>query len=113
MTIKEKLTETHEWIQKSYGFGELFFKGQLEYHIDTFKSILLAYGKFADLQYHVEKEYLGLVDAAYGNIRYLSERNYSVGNNVENNYLNMVKSNMSQAYWLFFNFVQGKRDGFL
>ncbi|NTS40792.1 hypothetical protein HRG84_07715 [Flavisolibacter sp. BT320] len=111
-TVREKLNETHDWLQKSYGFEAKFFKEQIEYRLDTVKEIMLAYAGFANLKFDDEKEYLFLVKTAYNNIKELKELNFNVSFYEQNNSLNRIKSNIAQAYWLFTQFVEGKNDGY-
>ena len=115
MTIREKLKELHEWIQQSYGFGEIFFRGNLEYRLELIKKIMLSYAsEFPDLKYHVEKNHLHLIDASFSDTKYLAEKyGYNAPFEIQNNFLNSAKSNAARGYWSFTQFVEGKRDGFL
>ena len=112
MTIKEKLNETHEWIQKSYEFGELFFHVNIPYRLKLIHKIMTAYStEFSDHSYHVAKEHLSHLENAIKDCDGLFKKD-NPSKFVQNKFLNGIKSDETNAYWLFTQFVDSQHNGF-
>lgn len=112
MTIREKLKELHEWVQQSYGFGELFFGVNLPYRLELMDKIMSAYAtEFPDHSYHVKNEHQKHLKKALKDSKEIAVKKDAIGF-VQNKYLNGVKSDEINAYWLFVQFVDGQRNGF-
>lgn len=112
MTIREKINETHKWIQTSYDQGELFFRINIPYRLELMHKIMSAYkSQYPDHSYHVENEHQKHLEKAISDSKEIAAKKDAIGF-VQNKYLNGVKSDETNAYWLFVQFVDGQRNGF-
>jgi hypothetical protein len=112
MTIKEKLNETHEYIQQYYGFGESFFIANMPYRLGVIHKIIKLYiTEFPSHLSHVTKDHLSYLENAIDDCNKLSKED-NPNHFAQNNFLNGIKSDETYTYWLFTQFVDSQQNGF-
>ena len=112
MTIREKLKELHEWVQQSYGQGELLFGVNLPYRLGLMHKIISAYTtEFPNHSFHVQNNCNKHLDIAIKDCKELAKKD--ANGFVQNKYLNDVKQDETNAYWQFIQFMDGQRNGYL